>query len=197
MPSRVDIINGALREVGGTRITSFEQATPNANYARDIYDTARRDLLASSEWKFAHVYVQLTASANTPAFDYDKAHVMPNDWIRTILVSDNDVGATLRDYTEGQLGSQKVIMSNSTDIYMEYVKDEEDTNLMSPKFRKALILAVARDLAIPIANSSTLKTDLTIRARNAALKAASTDSMNTAPKQRPKGSWVEVRNGWR
>ena len=37
MPSETDVANVALRLVGGTRITSFTQATPNANAINDIY----------------------------------------------------------------------------------------------------------------------------------------------------------------
>ena len=45
MPSETDIANVALRLVGGTRITSFTQATPNANAVNDIYTEIRDNMM--------------------------------------------------------------------------------------------------------------------------------------------------------
>ena len=89
MPSETDIANVALRLVGGTRITSLTQATPNANAVNDIYSQIRDDML-EYPWNFATQRVELAQVSTTPAFGFDFAYALPADWAYTISVHDND-----------------------------------------------------------------------------------------------------------
>ena len=88
MPSETDVANVALRLVGGTRITSFTQATPNANAINDIYSEIR-DTLLEFPWNFATQRVELAKLTATPSFKFDYAYALPSDWIYTISVHDN------------------------------------------------------------------------------------------------------------
>ena len=58
MASETSIANVALRLIGGTRITSLAQGTPNANAVADIY-TEIRDNILEFPWNFATKRVQL------------------------------------------------------------------------------------------------------------------------------------------
>lgn len=194
MPSETDIANVALRLVGGTRITSLTQGTPNANAVQDIYEEIR-DHLLEFPWNFATTRVKLARSATAPTFGYDYAYALPSDWVFTISIHDNDEGVGIFDYREEQVGDQRVISTDSEDVYMVYTSKEIDTNIMSAAFRKAFASAIARDLAITIANSNILEDQLSKRATKDLARAKSLDAMGSFPEQRPRGSWANSRNG--
>ena len=195
MPSETDVANVALRLVGGTRITSFTQATPNANAINDIYSEIR-DTLLEYPWNFATQRVELAKLTATPSFRFDYAYALPSDWIYTISVHDNDGGFGTIDYREEQLSGQKVFTTNSDSVYLTYVKRETNPNLMPPSFRIALASALARNLAITIANSNVLEDQLAARAEKDLAKAKSIDSLGSFPEPRPRGSWALSRNGF-
>jgi hypothetical protein len=196
MPSETDIANVALRLVGGTRITSLTQATPNANAVNDIYDEIRDDML-EYPWNFATQRVELAQLSATPAFGFDFAYALPANWAYTISVHDNDAGHGTIDYREEQLSNQKVLATDRTTVFLTYVKKETDPNLMPASFRLALASALARNLAIPLANSNVLEDQLSKRATKDLAKAKSIDAINSFPEPRPRGSWANSRNGFR
>jgi len=196
MPSETDIANVALRLVGGTRITSLTQATPNANAVNDIY-TEIRDNMLEFPWNFATQRVELARLSTTPSFGYDYAYALPADWLYTISVHDNDGGYGTIDYREEQVASQKVISTDHSSVYLTYVKRETDPNLMPASFRVALESALARNLAITIANSNVLEDQLAARAEKDLARAKSVDALSSFPEPRPRGSWASSRNGFR
>jgi hypothetical protein len=194
MPSETDVANVALRLVGGTRITSFTQATPNANAINDIYSEIRDNLL-EFPWNFATQRIELARLTTTPSFKFDYAYALPSDWIYTISVHDNDGGFGTIDFREEQLAGQKVLATDSAAVYLTYVKRETNPNLMPPSFRIALSSSLARNLAITIANSNVLEDQLAARAEKDLAKAKSIDAMGSFPEPRPRGSWANSRNG--
>jgi hypothetical protein len=179
--------------IGSGVITSFDQGTKPANVVSDIYDEVLKTLLASGKWKFASTRVQLAKSSTAPATEFDNAFVLPADWIRTISVSNNDVTIGNVMYKHGQVGSQNVLESSSEDLFLNYVRFEEDPNLMTALFRNAFTIALARDMAVPLANSNTLEEQLAKKARVALGRAMAVDSMGSFPVNRPRGSWVTSR----
>jgi hypothetical protein len=196
MPSETDIANMALRLVGGTRITSLTQGVPNANAVQDLYEETR-DHLLEFPWNFATKRVQLAQSASSPAFGYDNAFTLPSDWLFTISVHDNDGGVGEIDYRHEQIGSQNVISTDCTSVYIVYTYKETDPNLMTAAFRRALSSALARDLAITVANSNILEDQLSKRATKDLAHAKSLDAMGSFPEPRPRGNWANSRNGFR
>lgn len=196
MSSKTEIANTALGMIGGTRITSFTDGTKNANLVSDIYDPLRKHLLAYP-WNFTATRVQLAQLTNVPVFEYKYAYALPSDWIYTISVHDSDAGLGGIVYKEEQQDNQNVLLTDTEQVFLRYSKDEEDTNLWSPNFRRAMATALARDLAIGIANSNTLQGRMTLQANKALNIAKSTDSITDFPTRRPRGTWANVRNGLR
>jgi hypothetical protein len=193
MASETSIANVALRLVGGTRITSLTQGTPNANAVQDLYIHVRDELL-EYPWNFATKRVQLAKSTTAPTFGYDNAFALPSDWLYTISAHDNDEGVGTIDFRHEQVASQNVISSDVDKVYLIYTYKEIDPNLMTPGFRKALASALARDLAITVANSNILEDQLSKRATKDLARAKSQDAMGSFPEPRPRGSWANSRN---
>jgi len=196
MSSKTAIANVALSLIGGTRITSFTDGTTNANIISDLYDPLRRHLL-SFPWNFAISRVELGQLTSTPAFEFENAYALPSDWLYTLSVHDNDAGLSVVVYKEEQQDSQNVLLANEEQIFLRYARDEEDPNLWSANFRRAMASALARDLAIPIANSNTLQARMEIRARRDLNRAEGADAITDFPERRPRGSWANSRFGLR
>lgn len=195
MASETGIANAALRLIGGERITSFTDGSKNANVIQDCYAEVRDDLLRSHDWNFATKRQKLARSSTAPAFGFDYAYTLPSDWLRTVSVHDNDAGTGTFVYKTEQVGDQRVIVCDAEDVYLRYVAQVTDPNMMPADFRRALEFALARDIAVPIASSNTLEDQLAKRTKSMRAKAMSTDAMGSFPDPRPRGSWADSRGG--
>ena len=85
------------------------------------------------------------------------------------------------------------LQSDAEDLYLRYVARIEDPNAMTSDFRELLAIALARELAVPIANSNSLEQRLDARFRDVLRRARSVDSLDDQPETMPEGSWVTVR----
>ncbi len=197
MPGVTDVINLGLRRIGATPIVSLTDGSESANAADDIYTEVRDDLLRSNPWNFATKRIKLAQSATTPVFEFDFAYPLPADWLRTISVHDNDAGWGTLLYRMEQVDGQNAIVASSSEIWLRYVSQVTDPNLMAPDFRTALSDAIARDLSIPLASSNALHESMSTRADRSLAKARSSDAMGGFPELRPRGSWASSRSGRR
>jgi len=197
MPGVTDVINVALRHIGQTPIVSLTDGSTSANTADDIYEELRDSLLRAHNWNFATKRVKLAQSATAPAFEFDYAYPLPSDWLRTVSVHDNDAGHGTVLYRMEQISGQNAIVTSSSALYLRYVHRVTDPNLMTADFRTTLEFALARDLAIPLAGSRTLRTDMGDEFKSAKAAARSSDAMGSFPELRPRGSWAASRGGGR
>lgn len=197
MPSDTDIANVSLRLIGQSAITSITDGSVNGNIIDDVYTELRDDLLSSHPWNFATKRVELARSATNPAFEFDYAYVLPADWLRTVSVQDNDAGYGTVLHRSEQVGGQLALVSSSDKIYLRYISRVTDPNLMSSDFRRALALALARDLAVPISSSNTMQAQYSAEHIRAMARARSSDAMGSSPEMRPRGSWANSRSGFR
>jgi hypothetical protein len=171
MTGKVDIANAALRAIGASRITAFDDGTKNADVVDDLYDSLRDQLLYDHYWNFA----------------------IPGDWLRTISVHDTSDGIGSVEY-KAEAG---FVLSDANHIWMRYVYRVTDVNQMPLGFQQALTSALARDLALPITDSGTMFDRLSKQADADLLYARSKDGMEGTPEPRPWGSWTAVRFGSR
>lgn len=197
MSSDTDVVNVALRLIGQNPITSLGDGSTNANTAVDIYSDLLDDLLCSHPWNFATKRVQLAQSATDPSFEFDNAFVLPSDWLRTISVHDNNAGHGTVLYRTEQVAGQNVIVASSDAIYLRYVSRVTDPNLWSADFRRAFSEALARDMAIPIASSNSMRDQYASEFARSMARARSSDAMGSFPELRPRGSWASSRGGRR
>lgn len=100
-------------------------------------------------------------------------------------------------YRMEMIGVQRAIVASSDAVYLRYVYRATDPNLMTADFTRALSLALARDLAIPIASSNTLQDKLSKQFTRKIAQARSSDAMGAFPELRPRGSWANARGGRR
>lgn len=194
MASEVGICNSALTKVGvggDGRISSLTEGSRNANICNEQYPKLRDDLLRSHTWNFATTRAKLARRDEAPAFEFNYKYQLPSDWIRVVSVHDNDAGAGhVRYKIEGS-----TLLCDAEDVYLRYVRQVTDPNDMPPDFREALAALLARDLALPVVQSNTLKQDMKDDFKRAARRARSTDAIEDTPEDMPEGSWVSARRG--
>lgn len=197
MPDDTGVVNIGLRLIGATPIINLSDGTPAANAASDIYTDIRDELLRAHPWNFATKRVKLAQITTEPGFEFDHAYALPSDWLRTMSVHDNDAGHSTILYRMELIGAQRAIVTSSDDVYLRYVAQVTDPNLMNADFRMALSIAMARDLAVPLASSNTLQQNMSKRADRKLSQARSSDGMGSFPEIRPRGSWAGSRAGRR
>lgn len=195
------ICNIALTRIGAKEITSVENdANREAVICRRLFHVARRTVLASHHWNGAKRSVQLTqiaAATVTPIF-WSYAYTLPTDFIRVISVHHSDDLNATCDFTienANDADADNVLMSDSNQIYIQYVFDNQDIGTLSQGFRDVLAFQLARDLCLAL-GKSTSKYELTNREyRRALTNAKSVDGFDDYPKRLPDGSWVTSRYG--
>src|SRR3546814_5810833 len=89
----------------------------------DLYEYLRDDLLRGHTWNFATRMVELTVNATAPAMEFDYAHDLTADWLRTITVHDNDAGQGALPFLEMEVDATRVLATTSEDV-----RSEEDTS---------------------------------------------------------------------
>ncbi len=183
------ICNSALAKVGAARITALDEGNKNASLCAELYEKCRDDLLRAHSWNFAAARVKLAQAAEPPAFGFARAHKLPADWIRTVMAYRDAGGRVAIAFRiEGD-----ELLCDADDVYLSYVRRVEDVNRMPADFREALACLLARELAIPLAQSNSLEDKLEARFRTRLRRARTTDGLEDTAEPLPLGSWAEVR----
>lgn len=190
MASDIGIVNSALLKIGASKtIVSLTDDTPNAIKANAIFDIVRDALVRGGGWNFATTRVQLAQSTTIPAFDYDFAYPLPADWLRTLRVYDNDAGGGTVEYRiEGTS-----ILSYATEIWLLYLRRVTDPNVMTADFRELLSLKLAVELAIPVANSKSLRSELLREFKRERRTVGTASAIEDFADRFPDGSWLTTR----
>ncbi len=189
MASEVGICNSALTKIGAARIVALDDGSKNANACAELYPKLRDDLLRRHAWNFAHVRRKLARLAAAPAFGFAYAYQLPTDWLRTVEVYTDDAAAGLANYRiEG-----RTILASAEALYLVYIGVVTDPNDMPSDFRETLAAMLACDLAVPIAQSSSLRQQMADAFRDALARAKSVDAVEDGPESMPEGAWAGVR----
>ena len=183
------ICNSALAKVGAARITDLDEGSKNAKLCAELYARCRDDLLRAHSWNFAASRAKLARAAAAPAFGYAHAYALPADCIRSVSAHGSATGKGALVYKiEG-----RQLLSDAEAVYLRYIRRVEDVNLMPPDFREALACLLARELAVPIAQSNTLEDKLEARFRTRLRRARTTDGLEDTAEPLPPGAWAEAR----
>ena len=194
MSSEVEICNSALVKLGvGTtgRITSLTEGSKNANLCNEQYAKLRDQLLRKHLWNFAKERVKLAQLSETPVSGFDYQYQLPSDLMRVLAVHDNDASrGTIRYEIKGDR-----LLSDANEIYLIYVKKVTDPNEMDELFLECLALSIAKDIALAVTASRTVKADMRDDLRREIAHAKSIDAIEDWPEEFPDSSWVTARGG--
>lgn len=95
---KIDICNAALIEAHqDATITNIDEASPEAERCRRIYDSTRRELLSMYPWNFANKFVKLARiSDNVDGYKY--AYLYPTEALRINGIFINEEAYIARKY---------------------------------------------------------------------------------------------------
>lgn len=147
MASETEIANIALSKIGEQTLLDLSDDHKAARLCNLKYPEIRDALLRGSMWGFAIKRVELALSSTTPLYEYDYAYALPSDCLRIL---DPDTSYSMYK-VEGDY-----ILTNIVNMYLRYIQAITDPNKMDAIFRETLASRLARDLAIPLADSRPL-----------------------------------------
>lgn len=201
MPTETELVNSALRKIGGGRILDIDEEVASAGIARDVFDQERDDLLRIHTWNFAITRAKLARLATVPTFDFGYAYAKPADCMRIVSVHASSAGVDAIRYKAESIAQEAenyvaVILCDASDVWLRYVRKVTDPNLMEPGFRQVLILRLARVFATSTANSNSLYELIGKELDDAMRRVKSIDGLEDYIDQRPVGDWVTARSGW-
>lgn len=191
MTSEVAICNAALAKVSNNRITSLTEGSTAGNLCNEMYERVRDRLLRQHIWNFNKKRLKLAQLATAPTFGWTYAYQLPADWARNIEIHADSSGRTQTfDYeVEG-----RAILADHEDVYLVYGAKITDPNEFDEMFREALALAMAVELAVPLAKSATLRDRMDQAFKDYTLSAQAMDGQDDPPTKLTEPGWADVRN---
>jgi len=202
MASEVTICNRALSFLGHTEITALDATDRTSRLCRLHYTESRDALLAMHQWNFAVRRVALAAIVNVPVFEYSTAFGIPEDCVKIIRTS-IDSEETRYPYrreavldttvTPNQL--RQCIVTDATELSLEYIARVTDPNAMSVLFREALSAKLAAEMCVALTDSASRASQLAQTAQDKVRLAMSTDAQEGTPREIYTNDWLDSREG--
>jgi hypothetical protein len=196
MATRTDIVNLALGDVGvAPNVVSWDEDSTQAEYARQFWDQAVEEALASHTWRFAMKEVQLQRAGTSPLNTNTYAYTIPADYVRLDRISDNaSFYPPIQDHDVKVIGNAMCFVVSAETVYIEYVYNAPEVDLW-PRYFLGVVSAI---LAVPMSNvMKTIRQDLDKLVQNRVARAKSLDSLQLAPKRPPLTSWQRAIRGGR
>lgn len=155
MASVEDICNLALSWLGASMITSLADNSTEAKLCKVNYPLIRDAVLEASDWSFAIKRAKIDPLLTGPVFGGYRRFPIPPDSLRVLSVSANENDSRRIDWRV----EEDHVLANNEIIYIRYIFRVRDPKVYSPLFVQALAARIAADLAIPIAESRTLRNE--------------------------------------
>jgi len=146
MASEVQICNEALTALGENPILSLTDNLKSARLCNLKYADKRDYLLRRYFWNFATKRIVLAPDVATPEFEFSTQFTLPSDCIQFRELYPNSI--TYR------IENNKILCDESI-LYIKYTTRVTDPNTMDATFLETLSALLARELAIPLSDSST------------------------------------------
>lgn len=151
MASKVEICNRALIRLGEKTITSLTEDTTPAKLCNILYDQVRKELLRLHPWNFAIARADLAQYEDGPEFGYLYYYAIPSDCIRVLELDDINVTFKIE-------GSK--LLSDSDEVLILYIKDEEDVTKFDSLFSTCLALKLGVELSYALSGTANITTAL-------------------------------------
>ncbi len=155
MASVEDICNLALSWLGASMITSLADNSTEAKLCKVNYPLIRDAVLEAADWSFAIKRATMDPLSTGPVFGRYRRFPIPPDSLRVLSVSESENDSRRIDWRV----EENHVLAGGEIIYLRYIFRAKDPKVYSPLFVQALSARIAADLAIPIADSRTLRNE--------------------------------------
>ena len=186
--SGIDICSRALILIGANPITSFQDATTEANVAVNVYEDVARAALVKSRFRFATNQEKLPLLTSVPTGRFDVAHQLPTDllMLHAVTVNDNPI--------EYSVYGDKVFSDSATtdELIADYTFRANEKTWPS-YFTLAVEYSLAIIFATSIARDSSLATLMQTQAERMMAKARNLDSQQQTTRKLTSSRFITSR----
>lgn len=190
--SETKICNIAMFLLGAKRISSRTEDSPNARYCDEVFDEIRDRELGSHPWNFAKSRASLAAHATAPAFEFNYAYPLPDNYIDLLTPKDR---ADLDWQIENHEDARCILTNDSAPLEINYIKRVTDVTLFHPVFCYALACALADTLCEKVTQSNSKKATAQTEYLKWIGKARQRNAFANVSQEPPEDKWVSVRRG--
>ncbi|MDM9629541.1 hypothetical protein QTL95_27020 [Rhizobium sp. S152] len=197
MADKLQIWKQALVHLEKSTITTLTDDVEAVYTFSSAWDGVVEEAFNSGDWNFAKVSAALSANgAATPAIGWSYAFDYPDDWIRTLTVSNSpDFRSIFLDFLDEGGG----LHANANVLYLRYISKakaaDDQISKWPTMFWKFVALKLACDTCGRLTSGDTLEQKLEKRVEKALRQAKSVDARNENNKVLPPGSWIRARHG--
>jgi hypothetical protein len=193
--------NLTMLHLGERRLATLAEPRDSRRVLDDLWDHVTALCLEEAQWNFMLRTVQIDASTTvTPAFGWNYAFKIPNDRVRTTLISTVEtLTPPLLDFFE----ETGYWYANVTPLYVQYQSNDViyglNLGVWPATFTQYHALQLAEMACMRIPGKQELlegKAGISERLRKARIKAKSNDAMNEGPREMPTGTWARSRRGF-
>jgi hypothetical protein len=197
MGDKLTIFRGAQRLLGDGRIASLSEDTVIRRAFDDAWPEAVNFLLTKGMWNFAIRTIEIEPDDDfEPLFGYTYSYSKPEDWIRTVSISETG------DFTQGyeQYHDEQGFWFASVDsLFIRYISSSDsygwNIGAWRQPFCKALEAYLAFSAGLPVTADRGNRNDL-YQLFNTELKNAKTiDAVDEAVQHTPPGRLTRSRFG--
>lgn len=194
MPTKIEIINQALRHLGAQELQGTDDDRPEAARASRAWGSALDTLLRRHPWGFAQAWRTLAPVVDAPVFGFAYAYKLPVECLRLL-----DVRAE-GDISRQQMPHEMVgrtVYTDAAPCYARMVVVQDSPASFPPDFARALSYLLAADLCPSIVRDEGTKIklymDLAAMALDEAMLADATESMSHPAPEDETGSYIAAR----
>lgn len=198
MTTKLKVWNGALTLLGHRRLSDTGEAVPAGHELTAAWDDVLAEAITEGSWNFATETVKLDYDTGiTPNFGYRRVFAKPTDWVRTVMVSEDEYFTypLIHYYDDDTFFS-----ADNSPIYLRYVSNDTglgyDLNNWPAKFTRFVQYELAARVCYKLTQSGSLLEQIMKGKDDARRTALNQDSMNEPqPKFPPPSSWTMARGG--
>lgn len=155
MSAESDFLNDALGQIGASRISSIDDAKPEANWCKIFWPKLRQALIRTSRWNFSEDRMQLAQAAGNPAFEFAFWYTLPSYIMRVNEYNGSLVNTSaVMDFGFWWPGRYKregtKLLSNDGEVKITFNRDIDNPALYDPLFYQLASTWLASKLALAI-----------------------------------------------
>ena len=155
MISEVSICNQAIAFIAGSRITSLQDQSREAEWCNENYPFIRDAVIEERMWTFA-TDKSASETDDKDGWGQNFQHRLPEEWLAVYHVfSDQNATVVPKWEREGEF-----IVTDAANVFMQGTKRIRDTGKFSNLFVQALAARMAADMCIPFTENTQLQSDL-------------------------------------
>jgi len=196
MADRLSIYKSALRYLGNAAsLSSLTEAGPSRLALDDTWPAAGEYMLAKGLWNFAIRNSQLTEDEDVePLFGYQYAFSKPDDWVRTVSISNE---ATFQSGYEDFADETGYWYANDDTLYIRYISNDDDygwnVGAWREPFAQAFACYLAFQCGLPLSSDKSNRNDLFNLFKGLLSEAKSLDAIDERVAFSPAGRLVRSR----